>query len=98
MAALVGRVSIRFELNDYLSDFGGQIGYAVRPAYRRRGFGGEIFRLALIVARAEGVGAVLVTCDDGNVGSAAIIERAGGVLEDIRPEPGAEPKRRYWIR
>jgi predicted acetyltransferase len=34
----------------------------------------------------------LVTCDDTNVASATVIERNGGVLEDIR-----NGKRRYWI-
>jgi predicted acetyltransferase len=35
---------------------------------------------------------VLVTCDDTNVASATVIERNGGVLEDIR-----NGKRRYWM-
>ena len=35
---------------------------------------------------------VLVTCDDTNLASATVIERNGGVLEDIRGV-----KRRYWI-
>jgi len=95
--ALVGRVSIRHELNDFLANFGGHIGYGVRPAHRRRGYAGEMLRQALVVARCVGLGRVLVTCDDGNEVSASIIERAGGVLEDIRVAPDGIPKRRYWI-
>ena len=94
---LVGRVSIRHELNDFLANFGGHIGYGVRPAYRRRGYAGEMLRQALLVARSAGVGRVLLTCDDGNEASASIIERAGGVLEDIRVTPDGIGKRRYWI-
>jgi predicted acetyltransferase len=40
---------------------------------------------------------VLVTCDEDNLASIAVIERCGGVLEDVRPDPDGAPKRRYWI-
>ena len=95
---LVGRVSIRHELNESLRNFGGHIGYAVRPHYRRRGFATEILRQALIIARSVGVEEALVTCDDNNLISASIIERLGGELEDVRDDPDGPPKRRYWIR
>jgi predicted acetyltransferase len=94
---LVGRVSIRHELNEFLTNFGGHIGYGVRPAHRRRSYASEILRQALIIARGEGIDRVLVTCDDDNVASAKVIERHGGVLEDVRSGPDCLPKRRYWI-
>jgi predicted acetyltransferase len=95
--AIVGRASVRHRLNDFLLEEGGHIGYAVRPAHRRRGHASEILRQALIVARAEGVADVLVTCDAHNDASAAVIERLGGVLEDVRDGLDGVPKRRYWI-
>jgi predicted acetyltransferase len=95
---LVGRVSLRFTLNEFLAQHGGHIGYGVVPAHRRKGYASEILRQALVVIRAEGVERVLVTCDDGNVGSSGAIERAGGVLESIVPsEVGGAGLRRYWI-
>jgi predicted acetyltransferase len=94
---VVGRASIRHELNDFLNEEGGHIGYAVRPAWRGRGHGNEILRQSLIVARAENVDRVLVTCDEGNTASAAIIERHGGRLEDVRRGHDGSAKRRYWI-
>lgn len=95
---LVGRVSIRHELNDYLRDFGGHIGCGVRPGFRRRGFAGEILKHALVVARAVGVERVLVTCDEDNRPSAKIIERSGGVLEDVRTDDADGVRKcRYWI-
>ncbi len=62
---------------------------------RRRGYATEILRQSLIVARAFGVDAALLTCDDGNVASATVIERCGGVRDPDRP--GEPPFRRYWI-
>src|SRR5687768_7561622 len=35
----VGTVNIRHELNDWLLRYGGHIGYAIRPSWRRRGYG-----------------------------------------------------------
>jgi predicted acetyltransferase len=93
---LVGRVSIRHELNDWLTRVGGHIGYCVRPAHRRRGYATEILRQSLIVARAVGVERALVSCNDANVASARAIERCGGVLENVVDEEGSR-KRRYWI-
>ncbi|MET0147441.1 MAG: GNAT family N-acetyltransferase [Ilumatobacteraceae bacterium] len=94
---IVGRTSIRHRLNDFLAREGGHIGYAVAPSQRRRGYAGEILRQSLIIARAVGVDRVLVTCDDGNVGSAAVIERCGGVFESMVTGREGAPKRRYWI-
>jgi predicted acetyltransferase len=92
---LVGRVSLRFELNERLAAGGGHIGYGVRPAFRRRGFATEILRQGVALLRAAGVGRVLAVCDDDNVGSAAVIARSGGVLESV--VDGDPPFRRYWI-
>jgi predicted acetyltransferase len=91
-ADVVGRVSIRFSLNEELHARGGHIGYAVRPGFRRRGYAHEILRQALVVARAEGVGPALVTCEDDNPASAATIQAGGGV-----EEPGVAGTRRFWI-
>jgi len=58
----------------------------------------EIFRQALVVARAVGVDEVLLVCNASNVGSARTIEACGGKLESVIPGPdGSEPQRRYWI-
>jgi predicted acetyltransferase len=43
-----------------------------------------------------GLDRVLLTCLPENTASARIIEKAGGVLEDIR-ETALGPERRYWI-
>lgn len=94
---VVGRSSIRFELNDFLAHEGGHIGYCVLPAHRRRGYATEILRQSLVIAREAGVDRALLTCDDDNAGSAAVIERCGGVLESVVTGVAGDQVRRYWI-
>ncbi len=94
---VVGRTSVRHRLNDWLALEGGHIGYGVLAAHRRRGYATEILRQSLVVAREHGVGRVLVTCDDDNLGSASVIERCGGVRDADLPSHGTARKRRYWI-
>lgn len=93
---IVGRSSIRFELNECLAHQGGHIGYGVLPEHRRRGHAIEILRQSLVVARSEGVDPALVCCDDDNVASAAIIEHCGGRLENVVDGDNG-PVRRYWL-
>lgn len=95
---IVGRTSVRHRLNPWLARWGGHIGYGVRPAFRRRGHATEILRQSLVIARAAGLARALLTCEDDNMASAAVIERCGGMLEAILPaEKGSQPMRRYWI-
>ena len=95
---IVGRVSVRHELNDYLAFVGGHIGYGVLPGFRRRGYATELLRHGVLLARAAGVGRILVTCDEGNIASSRAIERCGGVFESSVDDPDdGHPVRRYWI-
>jgi predicted acetyltransferase len=95
---VVGRVSVRHALTPFLLREGGHVGYAVGQAHRRRGYATEILRQSVQRLAAVGVGRVLVTCDEGNVGSARTIEANGGVLEDLVDVGEGRPrKRRYWI-
>ena len=51
---LVGAVSVRFELNDYLAKWGGNIGYGVIPKYRGLGYATLILQDAVALQNAEG--------------------------------------------
>jgi predicted acetyltransferase len=95
---IVGRVTIRHALNDFLLRLGGHIGYVVVPEFRRRGYATAILCQSLQIAHRDlGLGRVLLTCDDDNIGSIRTIEKNGGVLENVITGPDRKPKRRYWI-
>jgi predicted acetyltransferase len=89
---VVGRTSIRHELDEQLAVAGGHIGYCVLPEHRRRGYATEILRQSLAVAKDHGVTRALLTCDETNVASQKVIEHCGGELESTDGRT-----RRYWI-
>lgn len=96
-AIYLGRVDIRHQLDDFLLTEGGHVGYNIRPSYRRQGFGSLALQLALPKVKELGLSKFLITCDQDNVGSRKIIEKNGGVLEDVRQLASGIWKRRYWI-
>ena len=91
-----GSIQLRHELNDFLLEAGGHIGYGIRPSRRRQGLATWALAAVLDEARALGLTRVLVTCDDANAASARTIERNGGRLEDVR-ETSLGLTRRYWV-
>ncbi len=97
-AKLVGVFSLKFELTDYLLQYGGHIGYAVRPSERRRGLATQILKQGLSLCKNFGFDRVLCVCDDDNIGSEKVIQKNGGVLENelFDPEENVTVKR-YWI-
>lgn len=92
----LGAIQLRHYLSDFLLDAGGHIGYGIRPSARRRGYATWAVGAVLSEARALGLTRVLITCDEDNAGSACVIERNGGVSEDVRVTSVGR-KRRYWI-
>lgn len=91
-------MSVRHELNDFLREEGGHIGFAVRPAYRRRGIASMLLDHGLEVLAALGWAEALVACEDGNLASATAIETAGGRLRDVRPTGvGGHALRHYLV-
>jgi len=93
---ILGAIDIRMELNEYLFNYGGNIGYGIRPTERRKGYATLMLKLALDICRQRNLRKVLVTCDADNVGSRRTIEKNGGILENIVAIDG-ENLMRFWI-
>lgn len=95
---IAGRVSIRHELNEYLSHVGGHIGYCVLPKFRRQGVASALLKHGIKVARENGVAEILITCGEGNIGSQKVIESNGFVFEKlVYDEDSQSSYRRYWL-
>jgi predicted acetyltransferase len=95
----IGRISIRHYLMGTLEQYGGHIGYEIRPSQRRKGYGTLQLELALPIARDDlNITKVLITCDPTNTGSRKIIEANGGVLQDTLQTKFSDlPTMRWWI-
>lgn len=98
---VVGIIDFRHPLSEFLFNFGGNIGYSVRPAERRKGYATEMLRQVLQICRELGESKVLVTCDKENEASRRTIEKNGGVLEnEVTDTSGLSQSgviQRYWI-
>jgi len=97
----IGEVGIRHELTPALLQYGGHIGYEIRWSESQKGYGTKMLAMALQFCKEEmGLGKVLITCDDDNIGSIKVIENNGGVLENKvinHIERDVVTIRRYWI-
>lgn len=93
---LVGMIDIRHRLNDYLKQFGGHIGYSVRPSERCKGYAKRMLGLALQRCIEMDIEQVLITCYKNNTASAKTILHHGGILEN-EILANNELVQRYWI-
>ncbi len=97
----VGEIGIRHTLNDSLKIRGGHIGYGIRCSRWGKGYGTKMLKLALKKAKAMRLDKVLITCNIDNYASARVIEKNGGILQDIvvaNNQLGVPTQtKRYWI-
>ena len=94
----VGRMSIRHELNEWLRNYGGHIGYEIKTSARRKGFATVALGLALKYCREEiGLKELLLTCDDQNSASYKTIERNMGQLIEKKNDQDGRLSRYYKI-
>jgi predicted acetyltransferase len=95
---IVGRLSLRRELNEYLRHFGGHLGYGVLPEYRGRGYAKAMLRDGLEILRSAGTDTALLTCDEDNPASRRVIESQGGRMLGLFPgERAGDPRKCHFV-
>ena len=78
---IVGMINIRLALNKKLREYGGNIGYSIRPTERRKEYNKINLYLGLKICQEYGIKEVLMDCDKDNLGSAKTMQALGGVLK-----------------
>lgn len=76
---VVGTICFRHYLTEELKEFGGHIGYSIKPSARRKGFAKEALRL-IIELHKDKYDEILIMCEDDNIASNRTIIANGGVL------------------
>ena len=76
---IVGMINIRLALNERLKQYGGHIGYCIRPTERNKGYNKINLYLGLKVCDEYGIKEVLLDADKNNPASWKTMEALGGI-------------------
>lgn len=97
----IGEFQLRPQFTENVLTDIGSVGYAVRVSEWGKGYGTEILRQGLLIAKKHGMEKVLFTVNEENAVSIHICKKFGGVLQDTieayNDAEGHHLLRRYWI-
>lgn len=95
---MIGMIDVRHELTvPYLWEYGGHIGYSVRPSERRKGYATEMLKLALSYCRSLHSNPVRLGCYTDNTASIRVIEHCGGIRIEGKSYLDGKPMFIYQI-
>lgn len=70
-----------------MKQFGGNIGYGIRPTERRKGYNKINLYLGLLEAQKLGLEEVMLDCETTNIASSKTMESLGGILKKTEIDP-----------
>lgn len=95
---IVGTINVRWNLNDEMLNFGGHIGFGIRPTERRKGYSKINLYLGMLEAEKVGLEKVMIDCSVNNIGSDKTLKALGGKLEKTIVDPNdGELTNIYWF-
>ena len=95
---IVGAIGLRWKEVPKLMEYGGLIGYSIRPSEWGKGYATKMLQLALKEFEKINKEKVLITCKDFNIPSKRVIEKNGGIYENsYYNEEDKYTYLRYWI-
>ncbi len=95
---IIGMIDIRHSLeNEFLADYGGHIGYAVRPSERKKGYATQMLRMALEYAASINLSTIMLCCYADNTASIKTITKCGGVFSESKKYVDGNAVNIYWI-
>jgi len=94
---MLGAANIRHTISRSTINYGGHIGYGIRPDERCNGYATAMLLLALAEAKKLGIDRVRVTCNIENDASRRVIEKNGGVFDNEYHDEGGETILCFWI-
>ena len=84
---IIGNINIRWNLTEEMKQFGGNIGYSIRPTERKKGYNKVNLYLGLREAKKLGLDRVMLDCDASNIASFKTMCALGGILERTEIDP-----------
>lgn len=84
---IIGMINVRWNLTEEMKQFGGNIGYGIRPTERRKGYNKINLYLGLLEAQKLKLDKVMLDCDVNNIGSAKTMQALGGTLGRTEIDP-----------
>lgn len=98
---IIGTIQVRHTLTEELRDDGGNIGYAIRPDERKKGYATQMLNLALEFCKSLGLDKVLIDCEEKNIASAKTMIKCGAIFDRkqtvTHPDGKIETLNQYWI-
>jgi predicted acetyltransferase len=96
---ILGSIDLRHSLTSDLTDFGGHVGYIVRPSERNKGYATSMLAETVLQANILNLTKLLLTAASDNFASRKVIENNGGILDEEKySKIAGRMTAYYWIK